>query len=86
MDDVLGAIAHYVGYAIQFLAFAILVRSLLSWFPIDRNGPVVQFIVSITDPVLEPLRRVIPPIGMIDFTPMIAMILLFLIAGQLTSF
>ncbi|MFA7250013.1 MAG: YggT family protein [Dehalococcoidia bacterium] len=79
-------VAHIVGYLIQFLGFAIFARSLLSWFPIDRNGPVVQALVSITDPVLEPLRRVIPPIGMIDITPMVAMIVLFIIAGQLITF
>ncbi len=82
----LADIAHIVGYLIQLLGFAIFARALLSWFPIDRNGPVVQALVSITDPVLEPLRRVIPAIGMIDITPMVAMILLFIIANQLTSF
>ena len=82
----LAELAHLVGYLIEFLGFSILVRSLLSWFPIDRDGPVVQIVVSITEPILEPLRRVIPPIGMIDFTPLIAMVVLFFIAGQLTSF
>lgn len=82
----LEAIAHIVGYLIEFLGFAIIIRSLLSWFPIDRDGPVVQALVQITDPVLEPLRRVIPPIGMIDITPLIATILLFMIASQLTAF
>lgn len=79
-------VAHLVGYLIEILGFAILVRSLLSWFPVDPNGPVVQLVAAITDPILEPLRRVIPPIGMIDFTPLIAMVALFAIAGQLTSY
>ncbi|MSQ30807.1 MAG: YggT family protein [Dehalococcoidia bacterium] len=82
----LAGIAHIVGYLIQFIGFAIFARSLLSWFPIDRNGPVVQALVAITDPVLDPLRRVIPPIGMIDISPMIAMIVLFIIARQLITF
>ena len=82
----LETIAHIVGYLIEFLGFAIIIRSLLSWFPIDREGPVVQALVQITDPVLEPLRRVIPPIGMIDISPLVATILLFIIAGQLTAF
>jgi YggT family protein len=84
--DAIAPIAHIVGYLIEFLGFAIIIRSLLSWFPIDRDGPVVQMLVSITDPVLEPLRRVIPPVGMLDLTPLIATILLFMIARQLTSF
>ena len=79
-------VAHLVGYLIQLLGFAILVRSLLSWFPVDPNGPIVQAVAAMTDPILEPLRRVIPPIGAIDFTPLIAMVALFAIAGQLTQY
>ena len=79
-------VAHLVGYLIQLLGFAILVRSLLSWFPVDPNGPIVQAVAAITDPILEPPRRVIPPIGAIDFTPLIAMVALFAIAGQLTQY
>ncbi len=70
---------------VSLLAFAILARSLLTWFPIDRSGPIFQALDAITDPVLQPLRRVIPPIGMIDITPMVAMFLLFGIARALGS-
>ena len=79
-------VAYYVGLLIQFLGYAILVRSLLSWFPIDPNGPVVQAIVAITEPILEPLRRVIPPIGMIDITPMIAMLALLFVGNKLMAY
>lgn len=79
----MGEVLLIVGYLVQFMAFAIFARAILSWFPIDRNGPVVQMINAITDPVLEPLRRVIPPIGMIDITPMVAMITLFIVASIL---
>ena len=78
-------IAHIFGNILYFLAFAIFARSIISWFPIDRTGPVVRVLASITDPVIEPLRRVIPPIGMIDLTPMIAMFALFLAAGFLAG-
>ena len=79
----MGGVLMIIGYLVQFLAFAIFARAILSWFPIDRNGPVVQAINAITDPVLEPLRRIIPPIGMIDITPMVAMITLFIVASIL---
>lgn len=75
-----------VGLLVQLLAFAIFARAILSWFPIDRSGPVVQALEAITDPVLDPLRRVIPPIGMIDVSPMVAIITLFIIAGILRSY
>ena len=77
--DLLG----FVALLIEGLAFAIFIRAILSWFPIDPSGPIVQGIASVTDPVIEPLRRVIPRIGMIDITPMVAMILLFAIASVL---
>lgn len=75
-----------IAYLVQFLAFAIFARAMVSWFPIDKDGPVVRALVSITDPVLEPLRKVIPPIGMIDITPMLAMLGLFFIANVLFSY
>lgn len=75
-----------VGYLVRFLAFAIFARAILTWFPIDRNGPIFQFLNAVTDPVLEPLRKVIPPIGMIDISPMVAMLILFLISGILVSY
>lgn len=74
-----------VGLLIQLLGFAIFARAIISWFPIDRNGPVVQALAAVTDPILEPLRKVIPPIGMIDITPMIAMFLLLFIGSKLAG-
>ena len=81
----MGMLVLAVGYLVQFLAFAIFARAILTWFPIDRNGPIVQFLNDVTDPVLEPLLKVIPPIGMIDITPMVAMLLLFFIASALLN-
>lgn len=79
----INVLARIVGNVLYILAFAVFARAMVSWFPIDRNGPIVQVLSAITDPVIEPLRKVIPPIGMIDLTPMIAMILLFTAAGVL---
>ncbi|MCK9495538.1 MAG: YggT family protein [Dehalococcoidia bacterium] len=81
----MGILVLAVGYLVQFLAFAIFARAIISWFPIDRDGPIVHFLNAVTDPVLEPLRKVIPPIGMIDITPMVAMLLLFFIASALLN-
>jgi YggT family protein len=74
-----------VGLLIQILAFAIFARAILSWFPIDRGGPVFQALDAVTEPILDPLRRIIPRIGMIDLSPMIAMLLLLFIGGRLAS-
>ncbi|HYN89634.1 MAG TPA: YggT family protein [Ardenticatenaceae bacterium] len=80
----------------QALNLAIVARILLSWLPalgvhLDRYNPVVRLLYDITDPILEPFRRVIPPLGMVDISPMVAvMVLNYLIApltlGLLQSF
>jgi YggT family protein len=64
---------------VQIYSFVLLIRILLSWFPVDRYNPVVSFLYDITEPVLEPLRRVIPPAGMMDFSPMVAFLLLWIL-------
>ena len=78
-------IARILALFLDVLAFSIFFRALASWFPIDREGPVLRALDAITEPVLDPLRRVVPTIGMIDITPMVAMILLQVISRALTS-
>lgn len=59
------------------LSFAIIARALLSWVRPDPYNPLVQMLNQITDPILEPLRRVIPPVGgMMDISPIVALIIL----------
>lgn len=79
-------VIHGVGFLINMLGFAIFARAILTWFPIDRNGPIFRTLDAVTEPVLDPIRRVVPPIGMIDLTPMIAIIILFLVGGILTEY
>jgi YggT family protein len=78
-------VASFLALFLNLITFAIFFRAIVSWFPIDREGPVVRALDTITEPVLEPLRRVVPTLGMIDLTPMVAMILLQVIAQALVS-
>ena len=66
------------------LTAAIFFRALLSWFPIDPRNPLVTLLFDVTEPILDPLRRVIPRLGMIDITPFVAMILIQVI-GQFAA-
>ncbi len=61
------------------LTIAILIRSLMSWFPVNPMNPIYQLIYGITDPIIKPLQRVVPRLGMIDITPMVAMIILLVL-------
>ena len=58
------------------LIFAIIVRAILSWFPQDpfNPNPLVYWLDRITNPILDPIHRFIPPIGNIDISPIIALI------------
>ena len=67
------------------LWIAIFARAIVSWFPIDQGGPIVRALDAITEPVLEPLRRVVPRVGLFDITPMVAILLIIVIQGLLAS-
>lgn len=52
----------------------ILVRVVCSWVEVDRSAGWYRMLLAVTEPVLRPLRRLIPPVNMIDFSPMVAML------------
>jgi YggT family protein len=82
----IGFLSTFVGLLCQILAFAILARALVSWVPNMRpDSAPVRFLNDITEPILAPLRKVIPPIGMMDISPLIAMILLSQVGSILAS-
>lgn len=58
---------------------AIMIRVILSWFRIRPGNPIVVVFSFITDPILDPLRRVTPKLEALDLTPMVAILILWLI-------
>lgn len=68
-----------VYYFCRILTFAIIIRAILSWFMVDRRNLLISILDDITEPVLSPLRRVVPRLGMFDITPIVAIIILYLI-------
>ena len=74
-------IALIVSYVAYTLAILIFIRALLSWFPnIDPRNPLVEILYQLTEPILAPIRSLMPR-TMLDFSPMIASILLIFIAN-----
>lgn len=67
----------------EVLTFAIIFRAILSWFSPRPTNILAVFLYRVTEPLLAPLRRIIPRAGMFDFTPLVAIILLQLIARLL---
>ncbi len=66
----------------QLYVLLLLIRAVMSWFPYNPNSPlapILRFVVKVTEPVLAPFRRLIPPIGMLDLSFMVAVIVVWLI-------
>ena len=66
----------FLNLLLQILSIAILVRVLLTWFPIDQSNPIIKLLFDVTEPVLAPFRRIIPRIGMFDLSPIAAMLVI----------
>ncbi|MDH4132859.1 MAG: YggT family protein, partial [Gemmatimonadota bacterium] len=74
-----------VNLGFSILMIAIFVRVISSWFGVSPYSRFMRVIHALTDWLLEPLRRVIPPIGMIDISPMVAYLMLMLARGFVVS-
>ena len=71
---------NFIDIFTRVVTIAIFIRAILSWFPMAPGNLVSTIINQVTDPILMPLRRVIPPLGMMDITPLVAIILLQVIS------
>ena len=81
-------LVYFVNFLFQALMLAIVGRALLSWFPIRPGNPFHPLAVvlhQITEPILGPLRRIIPTFGMIDLSPIVALLLLQFLQQVLVS-
>jgi len=68
-------------WAFEFVRIALLVRVVSSWLPISPYSKWIHWSYVVSEPILRPLRQVIPSIGMIDITPIIAYFLIGFIQG-----
>jgi YggT family protein len=69
----------FVDILFNVLLFAILGRVLISWIDPMGNMRVTQILREITEPILAPIRSVLPSLGMIDLSPLVAMLLIQLL-------
>jgi len=79
------ALLRFINLLFTLYSLAIFARVLLPYLRVDRYHPVVRFLIQITDPLLVPLRRYIPPVSGLDFTPMVALLILWLIEQLLRT-
>ena len=72
------ALAELISKAIYLFIFAIFIQIILSWVAPGTYNPVVGVIDAITAPLMRPARRIVPPMGGIDLSPMLIIVCLYL--------
>ena len=70
------SVVNLVLLSLNLFIFAILIRVILSWISPGGYNPIVAIIHSITNPVLRPFQRFLPPMGGLDLSPLVVIVLL----------
>ncbi|MEE8418663.1 MAG: YggT family protein [Dehalococcoidales bacterium] len=72
----MGFLFDLLGYFLEVLTLIILARVFISWVSPGQSNTVTNILYLVTEPILAPLRRVLPKYGRLDFSPMAAVIIL----------
>lgn len=72
----------FVDMVVNTIVILLVVNALLSFAPLDPWHPVRRVMAQLTDPIVQPFRNLIPPAGMFDFSPLVALIA-FRLLGEL---
>ncbi|MBW7995745.1 MAG: YggT family protein [Candidatus Glassbacteria bacterium] len=70
---------------LTFYGYLLLARIIISWFHVDHRQPWVRLLVRVTEPFLQPFRALIPPLGGMDFSPIVAFFVLSMIERLVLS-
>jgi len=68
-----------IRFLFELYAVILLARVLLSWVQVDPNNQLVKIIYQLTEPLLAPIRRILPQSGGVDFSPMVALVVLLVV-------
>jgi YggT family protein len=75
----MGALTQLVNLLFTVYIFLIIGRTFMSWVRVDPYNPVVEWIYRLTEPVLAPVRNLLPSTGMVDWSPTVALFLLIIL-------
>ncbi len=70
---------------LTIMMWAIVGRAILSWFDPRGSNPISRFLIEFTEPVIAPIRSFMPRLGMIDLSPLIAILLIQLLRMMLAQ-
>jgi YggT family protein len=78
LGNVILGIAKVLGVVLNIFMWVIIIRALLSWVNPDPYNPIIQFLTRVTEPVLRPLRKLVPAYRLgIDLSPLIAILIIY---------
>ncbi|SDZ85832.1 YggT family protein [Thiothrix caldifontis] len=80
------AVIDLLRTVIYIYLFALVIQAVLSWVGNSHGNPLTDILHSLTEPLLRPVRQFVPVMGMIDFAPMVAILLLYIVLIILQSF
>jgi YggT family protein len=69
-------ISWLIYYGIGLVIIAMIIRAIASWFRIDERYAIIRFMARISDPFINPVRRIVPPMGILDMAFIITIFLL----------
>jgi len=78
-------IGHLLYGALSLYSLLIFIRIIFSWGMVSYSNRIMRFLVNTTEPLLGPLRRVIPPLGMMDISPIVAFLIIWLFQGAIAG-
>ncbi|HEX8652425.1 MAG TPA: YggT family protein [Pyrinomonadaceae bacterium] len=85
-SNALGAVIGYALYGLlDVYTLLIFIRIIFSWGMIGYRNPVMRFLVNATDPMLVPLRRIVPRLGMMDISPIVAFMILWVLQAAVAG-
>lgn len=86
LGNLIGAIAKVLDIVLNLYMWIIIIRAIISWVNPDPYNPIIRFLYQITEPVLSPIRRIIPTYTTgIDFSPIIVFLLIIFLQNFLVS-
>jgi YggT family protein len=86
LGNLIAALARVLDIALTIYMWIIIIRALISWVSPNPYNPIVRFLYRVTEPVLRPLRRILPLGGLgIDFSPVIVILIIIFLRHFLVS-
>jgi YggT family protein len=85
LSNLLFAIAGVLDMILTLYLFIVIARALISWVNPDPRNPIVRFLYNATEPVLYRVRRVLPYVGGIDFSPLVVIVAIYFLQGFLVA-